>query len=137
MKTITALSLLLGLTVGLSACGSTGAADVESPRSSFAASGLITHEEIREAQILSDAYEIVRRLRPAWLRQRRTTSLHRHAPDPIPVYVDGVIQYGPTENALRAISAAQVRSIDRLTARQAQNRLGMNHPAGAFLVDLY
>lgn len=126
---ITLAAVALGLM--FAACGPSNSAGTQRSQSEA-----ITAEEIVEYDIISNAYEAVRRLRPMWLRTRGAQSVTDPSPPAVPVYVDGVIRYGGTENALRAIPALSVRSIQRLTAQQAQNRFGRGHTRGAFVVEL-
>lgn len=79
----------------------------------------------------TDAYGLVRSLRPAWLRGARGASSNAEAA-PVVVYRDGVKMGDGSE--LRSITIVQVREIRYLDAMAATQRFGMDHSGGAILV---
>lgn len=84
---------------------------------------LIGSEELQEVLDLN-AYEAVRRLRPAWLRSRTT--------DGPSVYVDGMRGGGMDD--LRTLDTADIQEIRFLSASDATTRFGTNNVDGAILV---
>lgn len=115
--------LLIGLIAVLSACAPTGQA--YAPRDS----SRITALEIEQSRV-STAYELVERLRPAWLRTRGQGSILLSSP--IRVYLNGA-PYGSLA-ALSQIRATEVRLLERLGASEATRRFGTDHANGAILV---
>lgn len=89
---------------------------------------LITAQEVEGAGITTNAHDIVRRLRPDWLRTRTTS--------PVRVYVnDGLIGNAP--GALAGVSAQTITQLVRLTPTQATTRYGTGsggHPEGAIVI---
>jgi hypothetical protein len=79
----------------------------------------------------TDAYALVRSLRPAWLRGSRGASSNAEA-TPVVVYRDGVKMGNDSE--LRSIPTMQIREIRYLDAMAATQRFGMDHAGGAILV---
>jgi hypothetical protein len=116
-----ALSLSLLLLV---ACAS-------SPSGSTRDRTLITQREIEESALL-DAFEIVRALRPEFLRTRGTSSFRVTDPVEAQVYVDGVRTGNP--DTLRRLPRDVLREIRYIDAREATTRYGTGHGAGAILV---
>lgn len=92
--------------------------------------GDISIEEI-EASNASDAYSVVRQLRPSWLRSRGRGSINR--PEVIKVYQDGMEIGGP--GALRQISAGSIARISYLDGMTATQRFGTDHGSGAILIE--
>ena len=90
---------------------------------------LITEEEITKNPA-SDAYELVKSLRPAWLTNARGISsggLNEGAG--IVVYVDGIRTGGVDE--LSNVSTDRIKEVRFLNARDATTRYGTGHPIGA------
>lgn len=114
--------LLLPLAV---ACSTSSAARP----SARGTSDVITETEAAGAQV-SDAYQLVQRLRPQFLRTRGEQSIMLATP--IIVYVDGN-RFGGVE-MLRQISALDVKEIRWLSATDATQRYGTDHASGAILV---
>lgn len=97
-------------------------------------SDLITAEEI-QANPSPNAYELVRKLRPTWLRGRGVTSLRDPvAAGAIVVYLDES-RFGGVE-ALRQISTSGVRSIRYLTPSSPGVRIQGNENAYVIQVRL-
>jgi len=90
---------------------------------------LITRDEVVEAGI-SDAFQLVQKLRPAWLQKRGSTSFTQEGD--VRVYLDGT-HVGDRE-ALRGIMTIDIESIEYLDAGRATFRFGAGNEHGAILV---
>jgi hypothetical protein len=94
---------------------------------------VITSEEIRSSGA-RDAYEVVERLRPLWLRSRGARS-SGHLDTEILVYLNGSRMGGP--DALRSISMELIGSIRYLDGPRATAELpgiGSRHVEGAIVI---
>lgn len=89
----------------------------------------LTLEEIR-ASNQSDAYSLVRSVRPQWLRHRGPRSINLS--NEIVIYMDGTPIGGP--DALRQIPLTDVTSMRYLDPNTATQRYGTGHGMGAILV---
>lgn len=89
----------------------------------------ITTQEIDDAPH-SDAYDLVRRLRPRWLQSRGARSVTQTSD--IVVYLDNVQIGGP--RSLRDIQPSSVAELVYLDPATATQRWGTGHPYGAILV---
>ena len=94
---------------------------------------LITAEEI-EGLPVTTAFDLVERLRPAWLRARGPASMGSGRPDNPVVYIDQVHTGGL--EALERISSLVVEEIRFISGRDATTRFGMNHGGGAIMVSI-
>ena len=92
---------------------------------------LITADEIARSNA-SSAYEIVQRVRPAFLRTRGSQSIQNPTPPSPVVYLDGM-RYGPV-GSLAQIPAIGIVSIQYMNAIDATQRFGLGHEGGAILV---
>jgi len=92
---------------------------------------LITADEIARANA-SNAYEIVERLRPAFLRTRGAESLQNPTPPTPIIYLDGM-RYG-TLQTLASVPAIGILSIQYMNAIDATQRYGFGHEGGALLI---
>ncbi len=92
---------------------------------------VITADEIAKSNA-SSAYEIIERLRPAFLRTRGSQSIQNPAPVSPVVYLDGM-RFGPV-SSLAQIPAIGVVSIQYLNAIDASQRFGLGNEGGAILV---
>ncbi|HEX7118982.1 MAG TPA: hypothetical protein VF212_09350 [Longimicrobiales bacterium] len=108
------------------ACASSGTAV---KRSSAGGDDVILSDEIATVQA-ANAFELIRRLRPHFLRLSGAVSLRGDGD--IVVYVDGIRQGGLA--SLRSIPAAGITRIERLSATDATTRLGTGHVYGAILI---
>ena len=90
---------------------------------------VISMQEIIGAKA-RDAYELVSRMRPLWLRQRGASSLLLK--ESVLVYWDGMRFGGP--ESLRQIDANSVGSIRFLNGVQATAELGTGHGNGVIMV---
>jgi outer membrane receptor for ferrienterochelin and colicin len=113
-------AVLLVMTAGC------GAARAGAP----ASGDVITADELGTVRV-STAYEIIERLRPAFLRGRGQVSLDPTAQYPV-VYVDGMRQGGP--EILRRVAAQDVGEIRYIRARDATTRYGTGHTGGVIEV---
>lgn len=117
--------LVLAVATLLYACASSG------PRPAPKQRNLITAEEFASLNVL-DAYEVVERLRPEFLRSRGVSSMRSRTPDLPVVYVDGVRAGGLSE--LRRVPCTVLAQISYLAAADATTRYGLDHAGGAILV---
>ena len=90
----------------------------------------IITEETLAAYSGQNAYEVIQRLRPAWLRARGMGM--DSSTEGVMVYVDGAPLSGTDE--LRTWDVNQVQEIRYLDARDATTRFGTGHSNGAILV---
>lgn len=110
-----ALVVLVPLLVALGACAST------TTRPPGGTPDKLTQAEIAESGA-SSAYDVVTRLRPAWLSPARLTmSGARAGTQTLLVYLDGV-RFGGVET-LRTLSASQITSMEFLTATRAASEV--------------
>lgn len=95
---------------------------------------VLTRADLEPLEQLN-AYDAIRRLKPAWLRMGRGTGsieAGMQARRGVQVYVDGA-PYGFVDQ-LKQIAVGDVREIRRLAPRDATIRFGTNHTEGAILV---
>lgn len=93
---------------------------------------LISIEEIGASQTAT-AYDLIRQLRPHFLRASGPTSINLPSgPETIVVYLDGTRMGGP--EALQSIPTTDVKAVQFLNASQATTRFGTGHPHGAIVV---
>lgn len=93
---------------------------------------MLTSEQIEEAGTAINAYVLVQRLRPNWLRTRGRSSVQN--PGELIVYVDGSRRGGAS--ALRQINVVNVESMQFMNANQATLRYGSGHDHGVIEVRL-
>jgi len=109
------------------ACATKGAPSTETaPRRDRS---VITQEEI-DASKATDAYAVVRALRPSWLLPKTVGS----RPQSVQVYVEGN-KAGAT-TALQQYNVNQIREMRYLGGDDATTRFGTGNGAGAILVFL-
>lgn len=120
---------LVALTALIPAACASASGTKGAPRAS---GNVILEEEIRSVQA-TNAYDLIRRLRPHFLQKSGPSAL-RAAPgdDDIIVYIDD-LRYGPT-SLLRGISAISIVRIERLNASEATTRFGTGHPHGTIMI---
>lgn len=114
--------------LALAACAS-GAAGTKSS-TDRPSRNVILEDEIAEVQA-SNAYELIRRLRPHFLQVSGPSTI-RGATEDIVVYLDGVLYGGLA--SLRNLSAQGIIRIERLSGSQATTRFGTGHTLGAILI---
>ena len=119
MRTVAATLLLI-----VTACASTG----EQSSTRYDRS-VLTQEEI-ESVSASNALDVVRQLRPTWLRVRGSKSIGQVTE--VSVYLDGMRLGGP--DTLSGVRTATIEEMRYLTAREAQARYGMDNTSGAIIV---
>lgn len=119
-----ALKVVLSVLV-LSACASAGGGAGRGDPS------VITREEI-EAQGTQqeDAYTLIRRLRPNWLRAKGT-SIGGERLYPM-VLLNGT-RYGPLDE-LRSFRTVEVESLEYISATEATTQFGTGYMGGAIMV---
>lgn len=122
--------LIQGMAIGLLMLAVAGCTGSGQSRSSGGNPDLITQEQIRQTGATSNAYTLVQRLRPNWLRKRGRSSVMN--PGSILVYVDGS-RYGGVER-LRALQVTNVESFAFLGGAAATTRFGTGHDHGVIAV---
>jgi len=90
----------------------------------------ITLDEMQTAQSLTNAYEVVQRFRPRWVRVRGRSSMSSSAP--VVVFVDNV-HFGGVES-LYNISVERISSIRYFDAADATSRWGTGYTGGVIEV---
>jgi hypothetical protein len=120
----------LALAMVLSACAlpRTGPADSATPLSG--GSDLITRADIDRGQ-WRNVYELVRNLRPRWIRTRGVTHLPGQAGG-VQVYVDGTRLGGV--DLLRDLPTAAIQNLTWVDPISAAGRWGPNHGDGVIEV---
>lgn len=107
-----------------------GAAGAQQPRREARRSrDELVQDEIRSVP-QSSMYEVVRSLRPRWLRERGDQSLQ--GSNGIKVYLDGIL-VGET-GELRTLDPRTVTSGQFLSPQDATTRFGSDHTRGAILL---
>jgi outer membrane receptor for ferrienterochelin and colicin len=91
-------------------------------------SNVISEDEIA-ASHEANAYEVIRTLRPLFLKSRGRSSINGSGTDYATVFVDGQ-QYGDL-TTLRNVVASQIREIRYYSAADAMTRFGMQAGGGA------
>ena len=92
---------------------------------------LITADEIA-AHPARDAYDLVQRMHPEWLRGHASATNVYGRTDPVMVFVDGV-QAG-TVAELRGLKAEAVGEMRFVASEEAVARWGTGHSAGVIMV---
>lgn len=94
---------------------------------------IFADEVAARASDAKTAYDIVKRLRPQFLRQRGSGSIRNYTPVPVRVFVDGILQSRDV-SALDEIMAHSVVEIAYLNGSDATTRYGTGYENGAILV---
>ncbi len=94
---------------------------------------VLTAEDIRVVDV-GNLYDVVRRLRPQWLRARGSASITSARATEAVVYVAGVRQGDP--RTLQNINVTRVSRVEFIDSRDATTRFGTGHLGGAIVVDL-
>ena len=123
-----ALAVMLFATVA--GCG-TGRASTE-PYPSRNRMVLFPDEIAKYGTTGRTAYDMIRLLRPEFLRSRGVVSLRDQTPPTATIYLDGV-RYGDLQS-LKLISAEQLTSVQYLSGSEATTRYGTDHVGGAILI---
>lgn len=123
-----ALSVLLaGALVGASACASsTGGGGASSNPD------LITRADIVENPNFTNALELIRQIRPRWLRATRGTTFSSGGPQEAVVFLDG-IRFGDL-GSLRSINLVNVDHMEFLDGRDATTLYGTGYMGGAIQI---
>ena len=95
---------------------------------------LITHEEI-QGKMAPSAYELIRSLRPHWLRSRGAKSLKYEAKASYPTVYVNDSHYGDL-NSLSGIAIRNISAIQYLNSGDATTRFGLDHAGGAILITM-
>jgi hypothetical protein len=119
------LALVFAVALTLPAC----AASNPSGSSSSFNSNRISREEIVESGP-GNAYDLIQKLRPTWLRWRGSTSFTQNTD--VQIYLDGTGMGG--RDSLRNVDVSNVDHIEYLDARRATNRWGAGHVNGAIMI---
>jgi hypothetical protein len=108
-------------------------AQAAAPRAPRSSQNLITSEEVAKSAA-SNAYDVVQKLRPQWLRVKSmsVSSIASGGSDAPSVFLNDV-RYGDI-TSLRSIDITSLRQLQFLTAAEATTRWGTGYPAGAILV---
>ena len=96
--------------------------------------GPLTAEAIREANVSTNAFDLLQSTRPEWLRARGTQTFQGGDSDAIRVYVNGS-SYGPTPESLRQLPVDNIQQVQFLSPAQATTRFGAGHLSGVILVE--
>ena len=108
----------------------TASVEISQPQAALRGNrNLLTVQDI-EARHAPNAYELIRALRPGWLRGARGASGLRGAQ--VVVYRDGMRMGGPS--VLRDINPESISEIRFFDATDATQRWGTDHGAGAIFV---
>ena len=122
----------------LAACSGNSATKAATPAENASAArpnrDLITREQVDANPGAQDAYEVVQRLRPDFLRERGAMSLQTSGRALAVVYLDGVRRGGP--EVLKTIRAQELQEIRFISATDATTRWGTDHAGGAIDVKL-
>lgn len=130
MRLLPILSLVTLLLLSSVGCASSGDGDRTRASAGRDAISLEMIEEI--AASVQDAYAVVDRLRPQWLRSRGSMSIRNPQPVYPVVYVDGQ-RYGDLDS-LRTLGVQSLGSLQFISAAAATTRYGTGHAGGAILV---
>ena len=126
-------SWLSGTVLAVLALGAAGCSTVppQGPLSHPDDREVIHEEELLPHERL-DAFQVVQRLKPRWLRPRGQQALTGSNREGVRVYLDGMLR--GDVSALRRVPAHTVGEIRFLDSRQATLRFGTGHAEGAILV---
>ncbi|MDP9348091.1 MAG: TonB-dependent receptor plug domain-containing protein [Gemmatimonadota bacterium] len=120
--------LLVALVVVVAACASAGGNGAQRPSRN---QNQLSQEEIRDSQY-SSLYDVVRALRPGWLRTRGQISFSDPDAGQVVVYLNGVRAGGA--DYLREVNAREVLSLEFLNETDASARFGLRQGGGAAIV---
>jgi hypothetical protein len=127
-------ALVLGLALAATACASSpgNVARPVNPNATRAGSSTLISQEEITATGAANAFDVVRSLRPAWLRTRGENSLRRSDDEDLVVYLNNA-RLGPPA-VLQQVAAADVGSIRYYDPARANYRFGPGHSHGAIQV---
>ena len=92
---------------------------------------VITADQISASQ-QTNAYDVVSRLRPNYLKSRGRTTVYTQGSDYAAVFLDGQ-SYGDL-SSLRNISTPQIRSIQFIRGTDAVTTYGLQYGAGVIAI---
>jgi hypothetical protein len=127
MRAMRGLLIVATSLVG-AACGASRVDPGTGPRGP---SDLITFEEMRQRGQFSNLYDLVRELRPRWVRPQGPDTF-MGAQGEVQVHMDGNHLGGV--GVLRNLAAVGVTSIRWISPIEAPARYGLNHSHGAIVV---
>lgn len=127
MRRIHRIAILFTLLILTSSCATGTRGTTERPRSSRES---ISLEEIRSVPSLTNAYEVVQRLRSRWLVARGRSSMSSSAP--VVVFIDNV-QAGEV-GVLYNVAVERITQIRYFDASDATSRWGTGYSGGAIEV---
>jgi hypothetical protein len=130
MKTRASGWKVLALAVALGACASPRTAPADSVMPHSGGADLITRVEIDRGQ-WRNVYELVRNLRPRWIRARGVTHLPGQVGG-VQVYVDGTRLGGV--HLLKDLPTAAIQNVTWVDPISAAGRWGLNHGDGVIEV---
>ncbi|MCH7783334.1 hypothetical protein IID62_09745 [candidate division KSB1 bacterium] len=119
--------LLITFALGIISCSSTSRTGSLAGRRT----DLITAAEISTTST-SSAYDLIRNLRPNWLKGRGQKSLYDQSLSYPVVYLNGY-KFGDLDS-LRGLSSSDITVIRFLNAIDAAAKFGLNHVSGAILI---
>lgn len=117
MRFITFISLLI--VVAFTACATTNSKTIHNRHD------VIKIEQIRE-QLASNAYDLIRKLKPQWLRSRGHRSIHFNKTAPYATVYVNDSKHGDIDS-LSSIPAEHIKEIRFMNAGEAASRFGLNH----------
>ena len=125
---ITSRKLLLLVMAAVVGCQT---ATASGPRTD---SRILTQDEIAKSALTGNAYDVIQRLRPAFMRSRGETSItNATVTSAFPnVYLDGVM-YGDI-NSLRGIDSSQIAEVRSYQAWEAQTKFGTGNNGGVIAI---
>ncbi len=129
MRLLTVITCFCAL--GLLACSSTKEIYRRSPNYDR---NYIFPNEI-QSSAANNAFDLIRNLRPLWLRGRGSKSVRYGMASYPVIYVDGS-RYANI-NSLATIPAGNIVQIQFMSAGDATIRFGVNHPGGAILITMF
>ncbi|MFQ5865845.1 MAG: hypothetical protein ACE5IW_11510 [bacterium] len=128
MRLLTAVTILCAL--GLLACSTTK--ESKSKKSRYSRD-YIYSEEI-QTSTATNAYHLIKNLRPHWLWGRGTKSI-RYEEASYPVIYVNESRHGDIDS-LSTIPITNIKEIQFLNSGDATNRFGIDHASGAILITL-
>ena len=135
----TLLVLLLAACGGGAGSGPANSPNAPADADAEAESRSYPPNEISRAEILergsnsSNAMQVIRRLRPAWLRARGSNSFTSAGAMYAVVYVDNIRRPGGL-SALFNIPVGEIRTMEFISPANATTRWGTGHQSGVILV---
>jgi hypothetical protein len=125
-------SVLLSLTLGTMLGSASRASGQATGQPKYQRDRIVFDEIEAKASDAKNAYEVIERLRPQFLRARPSRTISNQNPVPIHVFIDGGYRGGL--EVLREITANSVIEITYLNGTDATTRFGTGYESGAILV---